>query len=319
MKYSQFIAPKRSEIVEMETPAPGHGEVLVEVKVCGVCASELHPWMDRQPDYPQRRGHEPAGVVRAVGPGVSRFQPGDRVTGLFQPAYSDFAVTLQDNLLHVPEDVPFELALGEPVACLVNAQRRTRVELADRVALVGLGFMGLGMLQLLKLRGPKQIIAIEPREDARRIALDLGATEIYHPDEVPGDYFITDWSEWESPKGVDVAIEASGTQPGLTMAGKMVRAHGLLSILGFHQGGLRQVDVEMWNWKAIDVVNAHVRRHADLMESMRIGLDLMAAGHFSFEPLVTHRFGLDQVDQAFTALLEKPQGFMKAVVVMGDG
>ena len=272
--------------------------------------------MDEQPSYPQRRGHEPAGTVRAVGPGVTQFQSGDRVTGLFQPAYSDVAVTSQDNLLLVPEGVPFELALGEPIACLVNAQRRTPVQLADRVALIGLGFMGLGLLQLLNLRGPKQIIAIDPREDARNKAAELGATEIYHPDEVPADYFITDWNEWESPKGVDVAIEASGTQPGLTMAGKMVRAHGILSILGFHQGGMRQVDVEMWNWKAIDVVNAHVRRHADLMESMRIGLDLMAADKFSFAPLVTHRFGLDQVDDAFTALLEKPSGFMKAVVVM---
>ena len=96
----------------------------------------------------------------------------------------------------------------------------------------------------------------------------------------------------------------------------MVRAHGILSILGFHQGGLRQVDVEMWNWKAIDVVNAHVRRHADLMDSMRMGLDLIAAGKFSFAPLVTHHFSLDQVDEAFTALLEKPVGFVKAVVEM---
>jgi threonine dehydrogenase-like Zn-dependent dehydrogenase len=75
-----------------------------------------------------------------------------------------------------------------------------------------------------------------------------------------------------------VVVEASGTQPGLDLAGKLVRAHGVLSILGYHQGGPRQVDVGMWNWKAIDVVNAHVRRRADLLESMRIGLELEAEG-----------------------------------------
>ena len=315
MRFSQLVAPQRSEIVEVATPEPGQGEVLFEVNVCGVCASELHPWMDRRPSYPYRMGHEPAGVVRAVGPGVTKFKRGDRVTGLCLQAYSDAAIAREQDLLRVPENVPLEYALGEPVACLVNAQRRTRVELADQVALIGLGFMGLGMLQLLKLRGPRKIIAIDPREEAREMARGLGAQEIYHPDDVPAHYFITEWKDWEGPNGVDVAIEASGTQPGLTMAGKMVRAHGLLSILGFHQGGLRQVDVEMWNWKAIDVVNAHVRRHADLMESMRMGLDLMAAGSFSFEPLVTHRYGLDDVDGAFTALLEKPQGFMKAIVL----
>jgi threonine dehydrogenase-like Zn-dependent dehydrogenase len=315
MKYSQLIAPRNSEIVEQPTPEPGPGEVLVSVKVCGVCASELHPWMDPRPSYPYRMGHEPAGVVQAVGAGVTRFRPGDRVTGLFLPSYSDFAVTRQENLLPIPDGIPFEYALGEPLACLVNAQRRTPIELADRVALIGLGFMGIGMLQLLKLRGPREIIAIDPREDARALAKELGADVVYHPQDVPADLLLTAWENWEQPYGVDVAIEASGTQAGLTLAGKMVRAHGLLSILGFHQGGLRQVDVEMWNWKAIDVVNAHVRRHTDLMESMRIGLALIEAGKFSFEPLVTHRFRLDEVDQAFTALLEKPQGFMKAVVL----
>lgn len=315
MKYSQLIGPRTSEIAEEPTPAPGPGEVLVAIKVCGVCASELHPWMDTQPSYPFRLGHEPAGVVHAVGAGVMQFKPGDRVTGLFLKAYSDVALTSEADLLHLPPDLPFELALGEPLACMVNGQRRTPVELADRVALVGLGFMGLGLLQLLQLRGPREIIAIDPREEARTLALALGATTVYHPRDVPDDLLLTAWQDWEKPYGVDVAIEASGTQAGLTLAGKMVRAHGILSILGFHQGGLRHVDVEMWNWKAIDVVNAHVRRHADLMESMRIGLDLIKADKFSFAPLVSHRFGLDEVDQAFTALLEKPHGFVKAVVL----
>ena len=316
MRYVQLTAPRTSELVETATPQPDRGEVLVAVKIFGVFASELHPWMDRRKSYPHRMGHEPAGVVAAVGPGVTRFKPGDRVTGLFTPSYADMAIAKEDSLLAIPDNLPFDLALGEPLACLVNAQRRTRIELADSVALIGLGFMGLGMLQLIKLRGPRKIVAIDVRNEARQKALELGADEAYHPREVPDEYFVDEWAQWESPNGVDVVIEGSGTQPGLTLAGRMVRAHGLLSILGFHQGGRRQVDVEMWNWKAIDVVNAHVRRHADLMDSMRMGLDLIAAGKFSFAPLVTHHFRLDQVDGAFTALLEKPAGFVKAVVEM---
>jgi threonine dehydrogenase-like Zn-dependent dehydrogenase len=315
MRYSQFIAPRTSEVVEAPTPEPGYGEVVLDVKVCGVCASELHGWMDPQPNYPARRGHEPAGVVRAVGAGVTRFRVGDRVTGLCAPSFGDVAVAREADLLPIPDGVAFEHALGEPLACLVNAGRRTAVELADQVALIGLGFMGLGMLQLLRLRGPRHIIAIDPRPDARGVALELGAHEAYHPDDVPASYLLTNWGDWQKPVGVDVAIDASGTQAGLTLAGKMVRAHGILSILGFHQGGTRAVDVEMWNWKAIDVVNAHVRRHADLLESMRIGLHLIESGQFSFAPLISHRFGLDDVDGAFTALAEKPAGFLKAVIV----
>src|SRR5689334_2902320 len=129
MRYSQLIAPRTSEIVEEATPEPGPGEVLVDLKVCGVCASELHPWMDERAGYPYRMGHEPAGVVRAVGPGVTRFKRGDRVTGLCTLSYADAAIIPERSLLPIPDGVPFELALGEPLACLVNAQRRTPIEL----------------------------------------------------------------------------------------------------------------------------------------------------------------------------------------------
>ncbi len=314
MRYSQLIAPRTSEVIEASTPDPGPGEVLVRVKASGVCASELHPWADGRPGYPHRFGHEPMGEIVAIGPEVTRFSEGDRVTGLFQGAYADLCVAKEDELLPVPDGIAEENALGEPLACLVNAQRRTPVELADRVALIGLGYMGLGMLQLLKLRGPSRIVAIDVREEAREAAMALGADESYDPSQLPDEFRITNFGDWESDRGFDIVVEGSGTQPGLTLAGEMVRAHGVLSILGYHQGGPRQVEVGMWNWKAIDVVNAHVRRRADLIESMRIGLELTAKGLIDLGALVTHRYALDEVDRAYSDLQQKPPGFIKAVV-----
>lgn len=314
MRYSELVGPERSVVISTATPTPGPMDVLVGVELCGVCASELHPWLDGPAGKPRRLGHEPVGTVLAVGDAVTGFREGDRVTGLFKGAYSDVCIAQPDEILHVPDGVVMEAALGEPLACLVNAHRRTRIELADTVALVGLGYMGLGFLQLLKLRGASRIIAVDVREDARAAARRYGADEVYHPADLPERYRITQFSDWDSSLGVDVAIEASGTQPGLTLAGRMVRAHGVLSILGYHQGGPRTVDMEMWNWKAIDVVNAHVRRKADLMESMRIGLDLLAAGKIDFASLTTHRFSVDEVDQAFDALRSKPEGYIKALV-----
>jgi threonine dehydrogenase-like Zn-dependent dehydrogenase len=157
-------------------------------------------------------------------------------------------------------------------------------------------------------------VAIDVREEARAAAMALGADESYHPSQLPDEYTLTNFGDWESDRGFDVVVEGSGTQPGLTLAGEMVRAHGVLSILGYHQGGPRQVEVGMWNWKAIDVVNAHVRRRADLMESMRIGLELTAKGLIDLGALVTHRYTLDEVDRAYTDLQQKPPGFIKAVV-----
>ncbi|MBA2597736.1 MAG: alcohol dehydrogenase catalytic domain-containing protein [Chloroflexia bacterium] len=314
MRYSQLIAPRTSAVVAGPTPEPGPGEVLVQVTTSGVCASELHPWTEGRPPYPHRFGHEPMGVVAGVGPGVTRVREGDRVTGIFNEAYAEFGLARESGLLPVPPNVRDENALGEPLACLVNALRRTPVALADRVALIGLGYMGLGMLQLLKLRGPSRIVAIDVREEARAAAKTHGATEVSAPAELPPDSFLTSFGDWQSDRGFEVVIEASGTQAGLTLAGELVRPHGVLSILGYHQGGPRTVDVGMWNWKAIDVVNAHVRRRADLMASMRIGLELAAKGLIDLGSLVTHRYTLDEVDRAYTDLETKPEGFIKGVV-----
>lgn len=314
MRLSQLIAPAHSEVIDAPDPVIDPTQILVAVKACGVCASELHPWQDGGYGFPTRFGHEPAGVVVQTGAAVTGFKPGDRVTGFFAPAFSELAVAEAWQLAPIPDGVPFELALGEPVACLVNALLRSRIEVGDRVALVGLGFMGLGLLSLVRLKGPRQIVAIDPRPEARAKALSLGADAAYAPSEVPGELFVTQFSEWNSPKGCEVVIEGSGTQAGLSLAEKLVRAHGVLSVMGWHQGGPRTVDLHLAGWKACDIVNAHMRRQSVKVETLRIGLDLIAAGKFSLGPLVTHTFPLDQVDRAYQAMKDKPEGFTKAVI-----
>lgn len=318
MRVSQVVRAQESDVIEQNRPEPAPREVLVRVSLCGVCASELPRWRSHDQASPIRLGHEPFGYVEKVGSEVTRFTVGNRVTGLFHGGFSDYCAVSEDLLLSVPNNVPDESAMGEPLACLVNAARRTRIEFADTVVLIGLGFMGLGILQLVKLRGPSRIVAIDVRQESLDRALSLGATEAYTPDSVPDGLFLTEFSQWNSDAGADVVIEASGSQGGLDLAGKLVKAHGILSILGYHQGAPRQVDVGMWNWKAIDVVNAHVRRSEDLLESMRIGLELESSGQIDLGSLITHRYTLDDVDAAFKALVSKPQGFIKSVIVPGD-
>lgn len=314
MRVSQLIGRRQSETIDIDVPVCGPLDVLIEMKLCGVCASELHTWREGGGLFPSRLGHEPYGIVAATGSGVKRFAIGDRVTGLATGAYSQYCLSPEDRLLPVPANVSDAGALGEPLGCLVNAVRRTPVGLADTVILIGAGYMGLGFLQIARLRGATRIIVVDVRRESLDLALTFGATEVYIPEEVPDEWFLTEFSHWSSGRGADVVVEATGTQPGLELAGKLVKPHGVLSILGFHQGGPRAIDVGMWNWKAIDVVNAHVRKRDDLMESMRIGLELESSGQINIGSLVSHRFSLDQVDTAFEALEGKPEGFVKAVV-----
>jgi threonine dehydrogenase-like Zn-dependent dehydrogenase len=308
---SQLIGARTSRVVRTSTPRPRPGEVLVRVEASGVCASELHDWQTGR-GTPRVMGHEATGTILGLGPGVTGWRVDDRVTGLMSPAYAQLVVARAERLLPVPRGVAAEAALGEPIACLVNAARRTPVRLADRVAIIGHGFMGLGMLELVALGGASRILAIDVRDEALARALALGADDACSPERVdPADLD----GEGDPGSGFDVVIEASGTQPGLDLATRLVRQHGIISIVGYHQGPARTVDMRAWNVKAIDVISAHVRRDGDRMSSMAVGLELIAAGKLDLGRLVTHRYPLAGVDEAFCDLATKPPGFVKAVIL----
>lgn len=318
MKQSILIAPQQSRVEERPIPATGPEDVLVRVKICGVCASELHGWHGDGERYPRAYGHEVVGEVVEVGRRVAHIRPGMIVTGLFMKGFAEYAAVHERSVIPVPEGIDAASALGEPLMCIMSGARRTKVDLGDTVAVVGLGFMGLLMLQAVGLKGPVKLTGIDLRQEVLDAALRLGADEVFIPEDVPEDYKLTKWKDFGTGWGVNVVVEASGTQPGLTLAGQMVKAHGILSILGYHQGGPRQVDMKLWNWKALEVLNAHERRPDYQMDCMRRGLGLLAAGKIDMASLITHRYGLEDVDAAFHTLLNKPPGFIKAIIVVGD-
>lgn len=319
MRQSVLKGPRQSVVELRAIPRPKRSEVLVKVDLCGVCASELELWRNGSGEMVEGLGepllgHEIVGTVVALGEAVNTFSIGQRVTGLIFQAFAEFAVADAAKVAPVPEGIPDEAAMGEPLSCMMSALRRTRIELGDRVAIVGLGYMGLLFLMAMRLRGARQIVGVDFRPDSRDLARVLGADVVLAPEDVDGSLKLTKFNEIAQGNGFDVVIEASGHPDGLTLAAQMVKAHGFLSILGYHQGGFRSVDMQLWNWKAIEVLNAHERRIDYQMDSMKRGLDLIAAGRFDPSLLVTHRFNLDEVDLAFSALEKKPHRFVKGVI-----
>ncbi len=324
MKASVLIGPKQSEIREVPLPTVGAQDVLVRVEACGVCFSEFHSWAgESDVDYPQIMGHEPSGVIEQVGNQVDSLQVGQAVTVLptqrgyfthgISQAFAQYVVAPMERVVPLAPNVNFPEALGEPIACLISAIERTSIQLADRVAIVGCGFMGLILLQLIKLRSPKEVVAIDIRSDALMQAKGLGADRVLRPQDVKPQDKLTEWKDLG--QGFDVVFEVSGSQPGLTLAGELVKAHGILSIVGYHANGFRTLDVGLWNWKAIDVINAHERRNAVMMAGMKTGIDLIASGKLDMTSLVTHLYPLGEVDTAFSAMQDKPTGFIKAVIL----
>ena len=310
MKASVLQGPGRSDVLERPRPVPGDDEVLVRVSACGVCASEARTW--HTGGEGRILGHEVVGAIAELGSRAPGPPVGTRVTGLIMAGFAEYAVARHDHVVEVPQGLDDAEALGEPLSCMVSGAERTTVRLGDSVAVVGVGYMGLGFLQLLALRGPREILAVDTRAEALDHARRFGATAVCGPGAVPPTLPVTEWAH--IGRGVDVAVEATGTQAGLDLAGDLVAAHGILSIVGYHQGGPRRVNMELWNWKGITVVNAHERRAEVSLRCMKAGLALVRARRIDLSGLVTHEFGLDGVDAAYEALAHKPPGFIKAMV-----
>ena len=119
-------------------------------------------------------------------------------------------------------------------------------------------------------------------------------------------------------RGCDRVIECVGKQWPLDLAGELVREGGRLVIAGYHQDGPRQVNMQMWNWKGIDIASAHERDPAVNLRGLREAAEAVASGRLDPAPLYTHRYSLDRLDEALLATRDKPDGFVKALVTFGD-
>lgn len=319
MRISQIIGPRRSEVVEAADPVPGARQVLVKVVASGVCTSDLSVWRTggagRQASAagePIRLGHEIVGQVVATGRAARGWSAGDMVTGLGGQGFASLAVLDADRILPVPDHIEPALALGEPVADLHEALSRTQMKAGDRVAVVGLGFMGLGLVQLVKDRAPGLLIGVDPVPAARQRALDLGADLAFAPDEVPADYRTMEAGQADDRRP-GLVMEATGVTPGLKTAAALVRPFGTLCVVGYHHKGDAMMDMDLW-YRAATIVNGFCPDQRRLMRAMDEALDLIASHRFSYAPLVTHRFGLPDVDQAFELMDARADGFVKAVL-----
>ncbi len=296
-------------------PVPGIAadEVLVRVAACGVCTSELDVWDGSGPtDYPLYLGHEVSGVVVGVGSEVEHLVAGDRVgVWVTSRGFGEYVAVKADYCFRAGE-VPLDQVMTEPLACAANAVELADVRLGDDVVVIGAGFMGALVQQLIALRGARHLIVADTRPEALALALRLGATRVVNVTEEALPDVV---SELTDGRGADATFECTGSQGALNTMGDVTRMSGKVVLVGFHQGGSRTIPLSYWNWMAFTIVNAHFRDVPTIMRGMAIASRLVASGQVSLEALVTHRFSLTEISDAFGAAREKPEGFVKAVVV----
>lgn len=316
MKLAVLTSPFTFEVVEEPVPSVAPDEVLVQVAACGVCTSELDTWQGLGPDsFPRTPGHEVSGTVAEVGAQVETFAVGDPVavwaTGRGFAQY----VAVKAEYCRPAAGVPLELALAEPLACSVNSVELADVRLGDDVVIVGAGFMGNLVQQLVALRGARHVVVADTRPDALDRAKALGATRVV---DVRSESLAQAVQELTDGRGADITFEVTGSQAAIGVLGQVTRMSGKIVVVGYHQGEPRQIPLGEWNWMAFQILNAHFRDVATIMRGMTVGMRLLTSGQLAMEPLVTHTFALDDIGTAFRTSHEKPAGFAKAVVRM-DG
>ena len=318
MRQAVLVSAKTSEIREVEIPKiQSETELLVRNLVCGMCASELHDWQEGNEAGERVFGHEVVGIVEQIGSKVSTVKVGDRVTGIIIKGFSDYSVVEEELVCKVPESLTDEEAIGEPIGCLISGAERTEVILGDKVGVIGLGYMGLGFLQLMKAKGAGTVTAFDVRVDALDNAKKFGATNTYNVTDIPKDLRVIEFGE-NKGRGFDVLAEVSGTQPGIDLAGELVAVHGIMSIVGYHQGVKRSIDMQMWNWKAFSVINAHERRFSHMLTCIRRGLVLIEQGVLNTKDMMTHSFKLEDIDKAFQMMIDKPENYIKAYIRISE-
>ncbi len=331
-------------VKEVPTPTPGPGELLMKVKACAVCGSDLrifHHGNDRV-EFPQIVGHEVSGVVEEVGEGVTKFAPGDRIclaadvpcgtckwctVGLGNNCARNYAVGYQFDggfaeytlvnkmtvdfgpVARIPDNLDFEeAAIAEPVACAVNGLEIVGMSAGKSVVIIGLGPIGCLMIPLARHMGATKVIAVQRSAKRMEMAREFGA-DVYIASE--NEDVVRRCREETGGEGPDVVITTCGSVEAHEQAIEMVAHRGWVNLFGGLGGGARNLSVpsNTIHYKECFVTGSHgsTPRHH------RIALDMISAGHVPAKKVVTHRFALDDVGEAFAAV-EQRKG-MKAVVI----
>jgi L-iditol 2-dehydrogenase len=319
-----FTGIRTFRMQEREIRQAGPGEVLVRVKACGVCGTDIHIFNGESGSAEVRPpvviGHEFSGVVEQVGEGVRTIREGDHVTidpnrscGLCRycrtgkkhlceslsavgvnrdGGFAEYCQVPEERCIRIDPSVPFEeAAMAEPLACCIHGIDRAGIRAGDTVCVIGGGSIGLMMVQLARLSGASAVILSEPRDLQRRTGLALGAILAVDPTCEDLNARI---KETLGTEGVDVVIECVGrveaTEQALQVAGRGAKVL-LFSVP--RPGANVGLDLLSVFQKELSILGSFVNPDTQLR-----AVRLLENRQVSVAPLITHRFPLDRLEEA---------------------
>ncbi len=323
MRVAKYYSRNDIRVEQMDIPEIGPGEMLVQVKACGLCGSDLMEWYTDS-KAPAVLGHEPAGLVAQVGSGVEGFHLGDRVfvhhhvpclvchycrrgnysccetfkrSGIDPGGFAEYIrvsrLNVERDVLHLPEGIPLEQAtLIEPAACALRGMKRAGVRAGDTVLIIGMGVSGLLFTQLCRLWGAGLIVVSDLVGYRLAKALELGADVGLDP---ATEDLETKLRALTGAVGADVVIVTVGCAAVMREGLRLLARGGTALIYApLPPGDTMDVEVCDLLFSEKTVVSTYSCGPDDT----RLALDLIVEGKVVTDGLVTHRFGLEQVREA---------------------
>ena len=334
----------RLVVKDVATPAPGPGELVMKVHACAVCGSDLRIYHHGNPrvKFPQIVGHEVSGIVQEIGEGVTKFAVGDRIClgadvpcgtcrwctiGLGNNCEENYAIGYQfpggfaefmlvnkmtldfGPVARIPDGLDFEAAaLAEPLACVLNGLEIVNMSVGKTVAIIGLGPIGCMMIHLARHMGAARIIAVEYSGDRLEMAKVHGADAyVCSQDEDP----VARCRQETGGQGPDVVLTTCGAVEAHEQAIEMVAHRGWVNLFGGLGKDARNLSIpsNLIHYKECFVTGSH----GSVPRQHRIALDCIAAGYVPVDKVVSHRFGLDEILDAFQTVQQRKG--MKAMVL----
>lgn len=341
MKALLLTQPKKLEVADLPQPTIGPKDLLVSVRACGICGSDIHGFdgSSGRRIPPLVMGHEAAGIVAAVGDQVTRFRAGDRVTfdstvscgecpscrsgsinlcenrqvlGVScqefrrQGAFAELVAVPQNIAYPIPDSLSFEhAAMIEAVSIAVHATNRTPRSLGGSVVVVGSGMIGLLCIQTLRLAGFAKIIAVDLEDEKLALARQLGATHTINARHVePVEQIL----QWTSGRGADAAMEVVGANKPVQTCFDSVRRGGSVTLVG---NLTPKVELPLQT-----VVTRELSVYGSCASNGEIPqcIELLASGVIRVDPLITARATLDEAVEWFDRLYAGEKGAMKVIV-----
>jgi L-iditol 2-dehydrogenase len=326
-------------VEDMPQPKPGPDEIVVEMKACGICGSDLMDWYLRS-RAPLVLGHEPAGVVTEVGRNVKAFKLGDRVfvhhhvacltchycihghytmcerfgqTHIHPGGLAEYfrvpAENLQIDTFKIPENVSFEEAtLIEPTACCIRAQNKLGIQTGDSIAVIGAGPSGILHVLLSKLAGASKVIVSDLIDYRLRMAEKFGADLAVNPRLKNLGEAVKEVTEG---RGADMVIVTAPVKEALIDGMKVCRRGGTVCLFAPTQPNeYARISPHRLFFSEITVIPSYSTSHVET----RIALRLISSGRIPAKDLITHRFPLSRVAEAFQTAA-KTKECLKVIVL----